>query len=450
MVEGTDHVRTEQASPHVDEQLDLIGSANEHPSTGSSIVQSESAPFKESVLFFFSAAGCTIGWTAVLSNLVYYSETLGVNSFLFLNFAVFTPLLPITLAQAIWDAQFDRRFRSLRSFSFRGTVGFSVALICVLLLPWASQSLLYLSITSIFLGLSSAVLHGTLKQMATFVYPRCGRSSAAVTAGMQASGLLVLAVSLTSGFGRCSSKDGLHLFYYSIAALLVLCCCCFQALFCCSQGVVRSMQRRDSLILSPEIEEPLLSSTDDPDDNNRIQTVGREETLELSFSRLWRLSWPVCFAIVITIGSSMSVASLFNRVKSQDSTNTAFPQILFYTRLLADLVGRPATLYLAPTSIVTLIVMTVLRLGFVPLFLLYTSTNLIPQNDVGAMLGVFAFSFSSGYLVTLSYQLAPALLSDHERERNSMKQANLINVCFSLSVILGLILSVVLSWVLMS
>ena len=444
MVVDIEHVQSEQASLRADEQP----SQNEVvPPT--SILQRESAPFKESVLFFFSAVGCTIGCTAVLSNLVYYSDTLGMNAFLILNFAVFTPLLPVTLSQAIWDAQFDRQFRSLRSFSFRGTVGFSVALICVLLLPWVSQSLLYLSITSVFLGLSSAVLHGTLKQMASFVYPSCGRSSAAVTAGMQASGLLVLAVSVTSGFGGCSSKDGLQLFYFSIAALLILCWGCFRALFYFSEGVVRSMQRRDSLILFPEIEEPLLSSRGDPD-TNQIHAVDVDETLELSFSRLCRKSWPVCLAIVITIGSSMSVASLFNRVQSQDSTNTAFPQVLFYTRLLADLFGRPATLFGAPKSVVVLIVMSILRLGFLPIFFLYTSTDMIPQNDVGAVLGVFGFAFSSGYLVTLSYQLAPVLLSNHERERNSMKQANLINVCFSVAVILGLILSVVLSRVLMS
>mmetsp|Transcript_23873 Transcript_23873/g.43334 ORF Transcript_23873/g.43334 Transcript_23873/m.43334 type:complete len:132 (+) Transcript_23873:39-434(+) len=37
------------------------------------------------ILFFFSAVGCTMGWTAILSSLVYYSAALGMDSYLFLN-----------------------------------------------------------------------------------------------------------------------------------------------------------------------------------------------------------------------------------------------------------------------------------------------------------------------------------------------------------------------------
>jgi len=428
----------------------------------------EKTPIKESALFFLSAVGCTIGWTAVLSNLVYYTDTLGVDSFLFLNLAVYAPLLPVTLAQAIWDAQFDRQFQSLRSFSFRGTVGFSITLICLLLLPWSSYSLVLLSITSIFLGLASAVLHGTLKQMAAFVYPNCGRLPAAVTAGMQASAMFALVVSITSGFGRCADKAGLQLFYYTTAAILVVCWLCFQILLRYSKGVVRSMQRRDSFFRSATsggLAEPLLLPTGEEASEQASEQEleqqhlavleneaadphqqGMALSLELSTAQLWSKTWPACFAIMITVASSMSVSSWFNRVDSQDPNNTGFPQVLFYTRLLADLLGRPATLYATarPKSIVSLVAVSVLRLGFVPVFFVYTSTSLIPKNDIAAIVGVFAFAFTSGYLATLSYQLAPSLLNDHNREQNSMKQASLINVCFSASVLLGLTASFIL------
>jgi hypothetical protein len=438
----------------------------ENRSSPAGTAQQEQTPIKESVLFFLSAVGCTIGWTAVLSNLVYYTDTLGVDSFLVLNLAVYAPLLPVTFAQAIWDAQFDKRFQSLRSFSFRGTVGFSVTLICLVLLPWTSQSLLFLSITSIFLGLASAVLHGTLKQMASFVYPNCARLPAAVTAGMQASALFVLVVSITSGFGRCASKEGLKFFYFTTASILAVCWLCFQILLSYSKGVLRSMQRRDtffrvsSTAITNELEEPLLLTTttqggESSEEESHLQLVGvHNETtpphlltgLELSMVQLWNKTWPACFAIMITVASSMSVASWFNRVQSEDPDNAAFPQVLFYTRLLADLLGRPATLLgTRPRSIVSLVAISVLRLGFVPVFFLYTSTNsFIPKNDVAAIMGVFAFAFSSGYLATLSYQLAPTLLNDHDREHNSMKQASLINVCFSASVLLGLTASFIL------
>ena len=401
-------------------------------------------PFTETILFFLSAVGCTIGYTAVLSNLVYYSDTLGLDSFLLLNVAVFAPMFPVTLSQAIWDAKFDRQFQSLRSFLFRGSVGFSITFLCLLLLPWASQSLLFVSVTSVFLGLSSAVLHGMLKQMASFVYPHCGRASAAVNAGMQASGLLVLAVSIMYGFGGSTYKEGLYWFYNTISAMLIVCWACCQVLLMCSQGVSQSMQRRDAINTSPEMEESLLSPSRENDANDQHESVIPRDSLELSFATLWNTSWPVCAVIILTVGSSMSVSSWFNRFESQDPTNTSFPQVLFYTRLFADLLGRPVTLFVAPKSIVTLNILSLARLSFVPIFFLYTSTNLIPKSDMWVVVGVFAFSFSSGYLVTLSYQLAPTLLIYHERERNLMKQTNLINVCFSASVLIGLTSSIVL------
>lgn len=57
------------------------------------------APTTEVVLFFLSGVGSSLAWTAILSNLVYYTAVLGKASYIFLNLAVFIPLLPIFIAQ---------------------------------------------------------------------------------------------------------------------------------------------------------------------------------------------------------------------------------------------------------------------------------------------------------------------------------------------------------------
>ena len=120
-------------------------------STGSTsaVDSNNKAPLKESVLMFFAAAGCTICYTSVLSNLVYYSLTMGVESYLFLNLTIYGPMLPITIAQTIWDGNFDREVGSLGAYSFRGLLGFSVSCICILLMPFANQ-LIPLLIVSLF------------------------------------------------------------------------------------------------------------------------------------------------------------------------------------------------------------------------------------------------------------------------------------------------------------
>jgi Nucleoside transporter len=425
------------------ERTDSDGSSysSEEPTRLGTISPIETTPIFESILLFVSSIGCTLGYTALLSNLVYYTDTLGVNSFLILNFAVYSPLLPITIAQAAWDASFDRRYKSLRTFFFRGTFGFLLSFACLVLSPWASRSLYHLSMVAILMGLSSAVLHGTLKQMSSFLFSDCARSAAAVNAGLQGSGLIVLFNSLYSEFGRCGSSKGLYLFYYSIAGALLISWLSFQWLLCCRQSVVFSMRRRDSILIPSDFNEALLSSSHSIDSSANTEVESRIPQ-EYSFLSLWKKSWSICFALMITVGSSMSVASCFNRVLSQNPSNTGFPQVLFYTRIVADLVSRPATLITSSPSKSMLIYASIVRLGFVPVFFVYASTNLIPRNDAGALFSVFAFSFSSGYLVTLSYQLAPTLLDDIDREKNRLKLANLMNVCFSLSVILGMITSI--------
>lgn len=429
------------------------------PASAAAGENTRNAPLKESVLMFFAAVGCTICYTSVLSNLVHYTLTMGAQSYLFLNLTIYAPMLPITISQTIWDVKFDREAGTSSAYSFRGSLGFLISFICLLLmgLPFADQ-LIPLLIISLFLGLASAILHGMLKQIASFIYPGCGRLAVAVAAGMQASALPVLCVSLATGFGSDTPSDGdghkqIH-FYFSIAGLLLFCWGCFQVLITYSEGVRRSMQRQDSLLLveeDEEIIEPIIivSIRDDdhlePDHPPIFQAMS--ENKELSTLILWKKSQWACFVIMITVASSMSVASWLNHVKSQKPENKSFAQVLFYTRLLGDLLGRPATLYQksrsTPISISKLLGIACVRLSFVPVFFLYTATNIIPKWDVAAVGGIFIFAFTSGYLTTLAYQTAPFLLTrnSEERQRNLTRQTGIMNVCFSTSILLGFCLT---------
>jgi hypothetical protein len=172
---------------------------------------------------------------------------------------------------------------------------------------------------------------------------------------------------------------------------------------------------------------------------------GGSFNVELDYTSLWRISWPCCVSIMVTVASSMSVASWFNRVESSDPSNETLPQVLFFTRLFADLLGRPATLFFKPSSDKVVLIASTIRLAFVPFFFIYTCAdeNLIPRSDALIVGGVAAFAFTSGYLVTTSYQLAPMLLTIHQQQSTS-KQAGLLNVCFSGSLLFGLTASLVL------
>ena len=316
-----------------------------------------------------------------------------------------------------------------------------------MLAPVASNGIVTLSILSTVMGTASAVLHGMLKQMASFIYPNCSRLQAAVTSGMQASAIFVLLVSLTTKFGSSGASDSIGAFYVSIAILTILCWGCFHLLMSRCQDVSSSMLRRDSSFYAA-LNEPMLD--DDDDDNSVAELASLDDSSsssEMSYMSLWRISWPCCLSIMMTVASSMSVASWFNRVESaSDPSVETLPQVLFYTRLFADFLGRPATLLVKPCSGHCILILSILRLLFVPFFFIYTSANekLIPRNDTLIISGVALFAFSSGFLVTAGYQLAPKLLSNRQQLRSSSKLAGLMNVCFSGSLLFGLIASFVL------
>jgi len=439
----------------------------------------------EVVLFFMSGVGSTLAWTAILSNLVYYTAVLGKESYLYLNIAVFFPLLPIFIIQAGLDSHFDRQYGSLKSYSYRGILGFVIGNIVLGLIPSASHNLLALSLLTLAIGLSSAVLHGTLKQMASFIYPECGRLPAALNSGMQASSALVLIVSLLTGFGG-SPKTGnsrIFEFYISIGALHLFCFVAFQLLMSHSKDVVRSMLRRDmsfdylesvghveTLLLMDNSDMGSNVGNDDIDDsalvlhgdsndtsaNASIEERRDDEVFEqaihdvpqeseLSYKELWRITRPCCVALMFTVGSSMSVASWFNRVQSADPSNQSLPRILFYTRLFMDFLGRPATLWIPPTSHSCIGIVTAIRFCFVPFFFVYVAAgeHVLPRNDGAVILGVALFSFTSGYNATACYQLAPNLLRDGQKG-STPKQTGLINVCFSASIVIGFGVSFIL------
>jgi len=460
------------------------------------------AKWEEVLLFFTSAVGCTLGWTSVLSNLVFYTDTLGVNSYLYLNVGIYAPMFPITIAQTLWDADFDREFTSLKSFGWRGSVGFGATILATLGMAPASlsHSLLYVTLLAFGLGTSSGILHGALKQMASFVYPGCGRLTAAVTAGLQASALVVLIVSLLAS--RCSTnqQNRLYIFYGIIAVLVGVSWIGFQRLMTHSKDVYRSMIRRDSSIQlaampSSGIEDEGVDdyettfgyATDgntDPD-NHLDQPLLLNQDTAPSFDlhdsmptmrQQFYQTWPLCLATFLTVASSMAVASWFNRVPS---ANPNLPQVLFYTRLFSDLLARPATLWLpreeAATpdnsndnnnfqrrSLVGLLMLTFVRLLFVPYFFWYTLTtqrstypNSTLHGDIAMVLGVFGFAFSSGFVTTWIYQLAPRYCrtaQGHLTDSDAilLQQTNLLNVWFSGSVLVGVVGSLVLTSISMS
>ena len=136
----------------------------------------------EMFLFFSCGVGTSLCYIATLSGLVYFMIHYGKNMFVYLNLAVYFPLLPISILQVVYDTKYDLLYKSSYiTYFFRGIIGFILSIFgtigvaltgnsdnktFLLLLPSPTSQLL---VAAVLQGIGGAILLGTLNQMASFV-----------------------------------------------------------------------------------------------------------------------------------------------------------------------------------------------------------------------------------------------------------------------------------------
>jgi hypothetical protein len=157
----------------------------------------------EQTLFFTCGVGTSICYIATLSSLVYFKILYGATSFPLLNLAIYLPLLPISLAQAVWDQDYDLKYTSRNTFLVRGVIGFSLGIVGTYRMI-TSDRLPSVVINALLQGTGGAILYGTLNQLASlaattvvFVEDKNkGQLQTAVSAGVQASLFLISSLGL--------------------------------------------------------------------------------------------------------------------------------------------------------------------------------------------------------------------------------------------------------------
>ena len=138
---------------------------------------------------------------------------------------------------------------------------------------------------------------------------------------------------------------------------------------------------------------------------------------------------------------SVYIGSFFTQVKSDSQS---LPQILFFTKLFTDFLGRPTALLISITSDYVISIFSFLRLLLVPFFF-FAATSDSPEdfpNSDELLIGLVAyFAFTSGYIVTVCFQVGPLCLPNNCDESTITKQANLLNVFLCTSIVLGVLLA---------
>jgi hypothetical protein len=245
---------------------------------------------------------------------------------------------------------------------------------------------------------------------------------------------VILILSLATGFGSSGSSNHLKTFFTTVTLLELICLAMFLVLMTCRSAVATSMLRRDSSILEMD---PLLQESDQ--DGQEVQSSTANQR-ELSYSKLFEHTWKCCIILLITLIPSFLVGSWFTQVRTDWMQ---LPQILFYTRIGCDFLGRAATTLVIPKSVKNLSYLSFGRL--VPVAMFFINSSIPWQgSDICSILLVGSIAFLSGYLVTGCFQLAPGMLQSDIRDTNVARQTSLLNVAFSFAAFGGILLSFLL------
>lgn len=139
--------------------------------------------------------------------------------------------------------------------------------------------------------------------------------------------------------------------------------------------------------------------------------------------RLLRL-WPVATALFLSASTSVLLFPFFVYVPMETvwPLGIMLPQLLFAARLVADVIGRLSPKPAAVQSPMTLLWFSVLRVATTPLFMIYVADPSTAPPMV-AVFYVAIFWWSSGYINTIAFLVAPKLVSKSLRARSGAVMA---------------------------
>lgn len=428
--------------------------------------------------FALCGMGATVAYTAILSSLVWYKALFGPSIFLLLNISVYAPALPVMLLQNSFDENYNAKHGVRNAYRFRVSFCFA-GLVCVLSLFAAvrpkSSSMIVLA--TLVVGLFAGVAYGTFYQIISLMPdPRC---NAVFAMGYQGVGLLVLAVGLASGFNQDAAEGAavpmseVGSFFGGCAFIQLVCLWAFLSIDGSCKMYAFAVQSKDEAlakrrmakkadreerVLPPrlsldiavmgapeQMHEPLLrySMSELSQQEEGVDLTGSPSEQEanktpgVSRWTVFCAIWPCAAACSLTICGSIMLFPFY--VYLQDAEhNASLPQVLFFTKLTADAISRPLTMYLklvrTPKQLLGL---ALLRTLFVPVFFVYVATDALGEwNILWLVLAIAIYSFFSGYIITTSYHMAPRMLDpslgdDVARIMSVLFQAGLVMALLS-------------------
>ncbi|GMH80909.1 hypothetical protein TL16_g08745 [Triparma laevis f. inornata] len=374
----------------------------------------------------------------------------GCNYFVWLNTAFYLPGLPISFMQLSNDSHWDRKYGIKNTFLCRMTLALMVCTAVMFSFPFCERNQILILTT--LLGVFAWSGHGTLTPMAS-LFPK--KAVGFLQFGFQVPNAFALGLCLSLGLYNVNTSEVMEVytdekvirFYFHAGAFAILGLMCTVALR--GMNITKDLQdkynknlmdlstnnddgrlllsaeegRRTSPPHTPDRETtggvrwggeengngdyisqhsaPLLPGSPSKSSKFRHSDSSVVQGWVLESIRLHR------YVLFFTIFASIFSGSFFSKVKTADPDNaTGLGQLLYFTRLFADLAGRVFTFLPRPKmvkSINGLFVIMLLRMGLLVIFFLYI-LDLTPKNDTFIIILVGVCAFQSGFNAVLVYE----------------------------------------------
>lgn len=306
---------------------------------------------KIGIWIFFISFSYMITWTSLASLIPYYKKRYGSQFYIELTSAFYLPGLPIAIIDTMFGEKFDVFLTSRNSYLGRGIACYCV-LNLVLICSCFFDSRSFVKACFALIGISTWTLHMSATTVVS-LFPKSHLLFLQIGFRIPEFYALIMVAMLT--LTSNASKTHLHIFY-SITGLM-----CTIGMLGWIQLVTHEksiflldMKDNKALFQNKHEEVPLLKSNFGASKNHNVidyQSIDEEsDTVSkrnvYSYVDIFWKVYPYCLALFITLFSSILTASFFGYIKSPNGWDIS--QIMYFTRLFCDLMGRPLTLVLRP------------------------------------------------------------------------------------------------------
>ncbi len=338
--------------------------------------------------FVFISFGYMLPWTALGSLISYYKFNYGANFYVKIYCAYYLPGLPIALLQYRYDEYLDGVYGSKNTYMFRGVFSFTCSALILFSMLWFTTEMHLIALFTL-LGICSWMCHGTASMMAS-MYPKA--VIAYLQIGFRCPEIYIIGVNVFVDLGRDATIKGLDLFYKLTGLIVLLGLICW-ILVAGSNTSRLFFADKDKRMLAddPQERQPLIAKINsnnssssgksgyevgEVDDSRSAAEIRKSAAQESPYmgntqqrqalyisqtksplgharkllsdikaasqrdEMMFELM-PLCGALILTIWGSIFQAAFFAYVESPNGRN--IEQILYFTRLVCDLLGRPLT-----------------------------------------------------------------------------------------------------------